>query len=179
MFAAAEQRAELDLQVSLLADAGITKVVELVSMIADQMKLKAGEEEEVDMKQRVAPESVLDAIEEAEANSSDDRIVPVKLRLTWNSSTNRYYAGADEVLHRAGKPGARSLWREGGPFLGCGNSGPGGQAQDRGDEDDGEDDDRRYASGAVPAAFMALFVEAAPALVEEVLFPVVHRQVVG
>jgi uncharacterized membrane protein len=61
-------RAELDLQVSLLAEAEITKLVELVSMIADRMQLASAEEDEMEeMKQRVAPDAVLDAIEEAEA----------------------------------------------------------------------------------------------------------------
>lgn len=68
MAAAADRRAELDLQVSLLAEAEITKLVELVSMIAERMELPAHEEPEIEeMKQRVAPEAVLDAIEETEA----------------------------------------------------------------------------------------------------------------
>jgi uncharacterized membrane protein len=68
MAAAADRRAELDLQVSLLAEAEITKLVELVSMIAERMELAAAQEEEVEeMKQRVAPDAVLDAIEETEA----------------------------------------------------------------------------------------------------------------
>jgi len=67
MAAAADRRAELDLQVSLLAEAEITKLVELVSMIAERMDLSSGEQQEVEeMKQRVAPEAVLDAIEETE-----------------------------------------------------------------------------------------------------------------
>lgn len=67
MAAAADRRAELDLQVSLLAEAEITKLVELVSMIADRMKLSSAEQTEIEeMKQRVAPEQVLDAIEETE-----------------------------------------------------------------------------------------------------------------
>ena len=64
---AADRRAELDLQVSLLAEAEITKLVELVSMIAEQMNLPPSEQQEIEeMKQRVAPEAVLDAIEETE-----------------------------------------------------------------------------------------------------------------
>jgi uncharacterized membrane protein len=65
MAAAADRRAELDLQVSLLAEAEITKLVELVSLIAERMDLAAAEHQEIEeMKQRVAPEAVLDAIEE-------------------------------------------------------------------------------------------------------------------
>jgi uncharacterized membrane protein len=68
MAAAADRRAELDLQVSLLAEAEITKLVELVSMIAERMNVSTSEQHEIEeMKQRVAPEAVLDAIEETEA----------------------------------------------------------------------------------------------------------------
>jgi uncharacterized membrane protein len=67
MAANAERRAELDLQVSLLAEAEITKLVELVSAIAERMNLAATEQQEVEeMKKRVAPEAVLDAIEAAD-----------------------------------------------------------------------------------------------------------------
>jgi len=67
MAAAADKRAELDLQVSLLAEAEITKLVELVSTIAERMDVPASEQQEIEeMKQRVAPEAVLDAIEEIE-----------------------------------------------------------------------------------------------------------------
>jgi uncharacterized membrane protein len=67
MAASTQRRAELDLQVSLLAEAEITKLVELVSEIAKRMEVpeaRAGEVEE--MKQLVQPEAVLDAIEEAQ-----------------------------------------------------------------------------------------------------------------
>ena len=70
MATAADRRAELDLQVSLLAEAEITKLVELVSMIAERMDLPTAEQQEIEeMKQRVAPEVVLDAIEETEADA--------------------------------------------------------------------------------------------------------------
>jgi uncharacterized membrane protein len=68
MAAAADRRAELDVQISLLAEAEITKLVELVAQIAERMNVPGAEEEEVEeMKRRVAPEAVLDAIEEVEA----------------------------------------------------------------------------------------------------------------
>jgi uncharacterized membrane protein len=67
MAVAADRRAELDVQISLLAEAEITKLVELVSQIAERMNVPGAEEEEVEeMKRRVAPEAVLDAIEESE-----------------------------------------------------------------------------------------------------------------
>src|SRR2546423_1375680 len=67
MAAAAAHRAELDVQISLLAEAEITKLVELVSQVAEKMNVPGAEEEEVEeMKRRVAPEAVLDAIAEGE-----------------------------------------------------------------------------------------------------------------
>lgn len=66
MALAADRRAELDLQVSLLAEAEITKLVQLVSEMAAKMEVPAAEQEEIqEMKQLVRPEAVLDAIEEA------------------------------------------------------------------------------------------------------------------
>jgi len=67
MAAAADRRAELDVQISLLAEAEITKLVELVSEIATRMEVPQAEQKEVqEMKQLVQPEAVLDAIEEAQ-----------------------------------------------------------------------------------------------------------------
>jgi uncharacterized membrane protein len=66
MAAAADRRAELDVQISLLAEAEITKLVELVSEIAAQMEVPVAEQQDIEeMKQLVQPEAVLDAIEEA------------------------------------------------------------------------------------------------------------------
>jgi uncharacterized membrane protein len=67
MAAAADRRAELDLQVSLLAEAEITKLVELVAEIASRMEVPQAREGEIEeMKKLVQPEAVLDAIEEAQ-----------------------------------------------------------------------------------------------------------------
>jgi uncharacterized membrane protein len=66
MAAAADRRAELDVQISLLAEAEITKLVELVSEIAARMEVPVAEQQDIEeMKQLVQPEAVLDAIEEA------------------------------------------------------------------------------------------------------------------
>jgi uncharacterized membrane protein len=71
MAAAADRRAELDLQVSLLAEAEITKLVELVARIAERMDVPEAEQHEVqEMKRMVAPEAVLDAIEETESSDA-------------------------------------------------------------------------------------------------------------
>jgi uncharacterized membrane protein len=67
MALAAERRAELDVQIGLLAEAEITKLVELVSEIAERMDVPGAEEQEVEeMKRRVEPEAVLNAIEQSE-----------------------------------------------------------------------------------------------------------------
>jgi uncharacterized membrane protein len=67
MALAAERRAELDVQITLLAEAEITKLVELVSEIAERMNVPGAEEEDIEeMKEHVAPEAVLDAIEQSE-----------------------------------------------------------------------------------------------------------------
>ena len=71
MAALAEKRAELDLQISLLAEHEVTKVVAMVAAIADHLKIAhdaAGEIEE--LKRNVAPEAVLDAIDSTEKGRS-------------------------------------------------------------------------------------------------------------
>lgn len=66
-----ERRAELDVQISLLAEAEITKLVELVSKLAERMGVpESGQPELEEMKRDVAPEAVLDAIEEKEEEAS-------------------------------------------------------------------------------------------------------------
>ena len=66
MAAVADRRAELDVQVSLLAEQEITKLVQLVSEIADRMGVEHAAAADVqEMKREVAPEAVLDAIEES------------------------------------------------------------------------------------------------------------------
>jgi uncharacterized membrane protein len=65
MAAQADKRAELDLQISLLAEHEVTKLVALVSAIADHLDVETEVDAEVpEMKQDVAPEIVLDEIEE-------------------------------------------------------------------------------------------------------------------
>lgn len=65
MSGAADKRAELDLQISLLAEHEVTKLVALLSAIADRLGVKTQIDDEVDeLKEDVAPERVLDEIEE-------------------------------------------------------------------------------------------------------------------
>jgi uncharacterized membrane protein len=64
MQAAADKRADLDLQISLLSEHEVTKLVTLVAAIADKMGVESDADGEVDeLKQDVAPEAVLDEIE--------------------------------------------------------------------------------------------------------------------
>ncbi|HEX8514127.1 MAG TPA: DUF1003 domain-containing protein [Allosphingosinicella sp.] len=61
----ADRRAELDLQISLLAEHEVTRIVTLVSAIADRLGLEPGKDVE-ELKRDVAPEAVLDAIDSTE-----------------------------------------------------------------------------------------------------------------
>lgn len=62
--AAAERRANLDLQISLLAEREITRVMRLTSAIADHLGVSVASDPELTELQRdVVPEAVLDAIE--------------------------------------------------------------------------------------------------------------------
>jgi uncharacterized membrane protein len=64
MQAAADKRADLDLQISLLAEHEITKIATLVSAMAERMGVRTEVDEELDeITQDVAPEAVLDEIE--------------------------------------------------------------------------------------------------------------------
>lgn len=65
MTAAADKRAELDLQINLLAEHEVTKLVALVAAVADRIGVQTEVDPEVDeLKEDVAPEAVLDEIEE-------------------------------------------------------------------------------------------------------------------
>ena len=65
MAAAAEKRAELDLQISLLAEHEITKLAEMVAAIAKRIGIDSDADPEVaEITQDVIPEAVLDEIEE-------------------------------------------------------------------------------------------------------------------
>jgi uncharacterized membrane protein len=67
MAAAADKRANLDLQVSLLAEHEVTKLVTLVSGLAHRMGVKTEADAEVkEIARDVAPEAVLDELEATE-----------------------------------------------------------------------------------------------------------------
>src|SRR5688500_14819104 len=64
MAAAADKRADLDLQVSLLAEHEVTRLIALVQAIAGRLGARSEVDEELhEIKQDVAPEAVLDQIE--------------------------------------------------------------------------------------------------------------------
>jgi len=61
----ADQRADLDLQINLLAEYEITRVLTLVDAIADHLGLEVGKDPEVEeLKSEVSPEIVIEEIEE-------------------------------------------------------------------------------------------------------------------
>ncbi len=71
MSAAADKRADLDLHISLLAEHEVTKLVSLVSAIADRMGVETQVDAELDeIKRDVAPEAVLDEIEAANSQTT-------------------------------------------------------------------------------------------------------------
>src|SRR4051794_2368785 len=71
MAAAADKRADLDLQVSLLAEHEVTKLATLVAGIAERVGGRTEADEELDeITQDVAPEAVLDEIEATEPEAA-------------------------------------------------------------------------------------------------------------
>ena len=64
MAALADKRADLDLQISLLAEHEITRLITLVSAIAERLELDAAQNPELaELSQDVAPEKVMDKME--------------------------------------------------------------------------------------------------------------------
>ncbi|CAA9512564.1 MAG: protein of unknown function DUF1003 [uncultured Sphingomonas sp.] len=64
---AADRRADLDLQISLLSEHEVTRLIVLVARIADKLGIEEASNPELDeLKRNVAPEAVLERIEERE-----------------------------------------------------------------------------------------------------------------
>jgi uncharacterized membrane protein len=64
MAALADKRADLDLQISLLAEHEITRLISLVTAIADRLELDAAQNPELaELSQDVAPEKVMEKME--------------------------------------------------------------------------------------------------------------------
>jgi uncharacterized membrane protein len=71
MMAQADKRADLNLQISLLAEHEITRLIKVVSEIGEQMNVQAAKHPELrELKQDVQPEHVLDTIEKHERQMS-------------------------------------------------------------------------------------------------------------
>jgi uncharacterized membrane protein len=67
----ADKRAELDLQVSLLAEHEITRLVTLVSAMAKKMGVEEAHDKEIDeLAKDVHPEKVMDVMEKIEERKS-------------------------------------------------------------------------------------------------------------
>ena len=74
MAAAADKRADLDLQISLLSEHEVTKLTVLVSQIADRLDVRTEADAELDEITRdVAPEAVLDEIEAVNSETPSSR----------------------------------------------------------------------------------------------------------
>ncbi len=73
MAALADKRANLDLQISLLAEHEITRILKLVRMIAERDGVNLGDVTELEqLAEDVQPEAVLDTIETAEKRSDEE-----------------------------------------------------------------------------------------------------------
>lgn len=73
MSAAADKRADLDLQVSLLTEHELTNLAELVDSIADRLNVKPAlsDIEVGEIKRDIAPEAVLDEIESKQLEAAE------------------------------------------------------------------------------------------------------------
>ncbi len=70
MAAAAEKRAELDLQISLLAEHELTRLVRLANAVARRLGVEEGHDPELaDIERDVSAEKVLDRIEQVEGDA--------------------------------------------------------------------------------------------------------------
>jgi len=68
MTAAADKRANLDLQVNLLAEHEVTKLATMLATVMEHLGIPAYEDQEVnEITHDVAPEAVLDALEQQDA----------------------------------------------------------------------------------------------------------------
>ena len=75
MNATSERRADLDLHISLLAEHEITKILQLVSQLAEQGGIRESDSSELaELKRDVAPEKVLDKIVERSLTREEHEI---------------------------------------------------------------------------------------------------------
>ena len=68
----ADKRADLDLQISLLAEHEVTRLITLVKEIAEKLDVESSRNPELpELQQDVAPEKVLDVMEHSESRLPD------------------------------------------------------------------------------------------------------------
>jgi uncharacterized membrane protein len=73
MMAEADRRADLNLQISLLAEHEVTRLIQLVSEMAKKMGIEAARDPEVkELSQDVRPEMVLETLEKNEHRFLDE-----------------------------------------------------------------------------------------------------------
>jgi len=71
MAGAADKRADLDLQINLLAEHELTKVAGMVASIMEHLGIATYQDREVgEITQDIAPEAVLDELEQEETSSA-------------------------------------------------------------------------------------------------------------
>jgi uncharacterized membrane protein len=74
MSAVVERRAELDLQISLLTEHEVTRMLHLVSAMAERLKVHSAVDEEIEkLKQDVEAADVLDKIEHADGEGESSK----------------------------------------------------------------------------------------------------------
>lgn len=70
--AAADRRSDLDVQISLLTEHEVTRILDLCTEIADHLGIHAGRDPELqELKKDVSPEHVLDEIEQVDRTSAE------------------------------------------------------------------------------------------------------------
>ena len=78
MAALADKRADLDLQISLLAEHEVTRLIRLVDAVARRMGVEEAREPGLgELKRDVAPDEVLDRLERAERSVGDEPSPPI------------------------------------------------------------------------------------------------------
>src|SRR5262245_3959116 len=74
MSAAADKRAELDLHISLLTEHEVTRMLHLVSAMAERLRVRSAVDEEIEeLKQDVEAAALLDKIESADAAEDESK----------------------------------------------------------------------------------------------------------
>jgi uncharacterized membrane protein len=67
-----ERQAELDLQINLLAEHEITRILTIVDALASHLKVKVDSGEIAELEQDVRPEAVLRAIDQTDGKTNKD-----------------------------------------------------------------------------------------------------------